>query len=55
MDGTDSISDSVPDLRHLTALYAFLHVAGGLVGLPIIIVTVRRLPLFPFPIHSYHR
>ncbi|KAL1670684.1 hypothetical protein GGF50DRAFT_93597 [Schizophyllum commune] len=40
MSGTDSISDSVPNLQHLTALYTFLHVAGGLVGLPIIIATV---------------
>ncbi|KAI5898039.1 uncharacterized protein SCHCODRAFT_0269918 [Schizophyllum commune H4-8] len=40
MSGTDSISDSVPNLQHLTALYTFLHVAGGLVGLPIIIGTV---------------
>ncbi|KAI4528319.1 hypothetical protein K525DRAFT_276279 [Schizophyllum commune Loenen D] len=40
MSGTDSISDSVPNLQRLTALYTFLHVAGGLVGLPIIIATV---------------
>lgn len=39
MSDTGDISNLVPNLQHLTALYTFLHVAGGLVGLPVIIAT----------------